>query len=303
MQTEDVRGLMDDIRKRAQPKVVIGISAYNIEGSIEKIVTSLNTIADEVIVCDDASTDTTAKIAQTLNCKVISHPHHLGPGATTRSLFLAANRANADVLLTVSTEMLCDADDLTKLADSVARREADIVIGSRFALKPVSSTENFDRSILTVYGLPVQDPKSPFRAYSKGAVSTIVAQSLEKPNILPAAKKLDLGLMEYEVSTKPFPKGENRLRQDSALGPFGRLVNYTSIRHPMAFYGAASIIALAGALSVSYLTYEAWINGLGLSNVGVLVSMTLFLAWIILGVSGTILYSLSKNSTYAGREE
>src|SRR5487761_143439 len=229
MQTEDVRGLMDDIRKRAQPKVVIGISAYNIEGSIEKIVTSLNTIADEVIVCDDASTDTTAKIAQTLNCKVISHPHHLGPGATTRSLFLAADRANADVLLTVSTEMLCDADDLTKLADSVARREADIVIGSRFALKPVSSTENFDRSILTVYGLPVQDPKSPFRAYSKGAVSTIVAQSLEKPNILPAAKKLDLGLMESAappmicVPENPASGAANTITRSFPLSPTYRL--------------------------------------------------------------------------------
>src|SRR5487761_977894 len=43
MQTEEMRQV-EDVRMRAQPKVIIGISAYNIEGSIERIINSLNVI-------------------------------------------------------------------------------------------------------------------------------------------------------------------------------------------------------------------------------------------------------------------
>ncbi len=297
MQTEEMRQV-EDVRSRAQPKVIIGISAYNIEGSVERIVNSLNAVANEIIVCDDASTDSTARIAQTLNCEVITHPHHLGAGATMRSLFLAANRAAADVLLTVSTDIMCDPSDLAKLVDSVAKREADITVGSRFPLKPVRSTESFDKSMLTVYGLPIQDPKSPFRAYSKTAVSVIVSNSLEKADILHAARKLDLGLMEYQISTEPFFRKDELVHSESvSVGPIGGLVDFTSIKHPFIFYETASIIALIVALGVSYLTYNAWKNGFGISDIGigVFISLTLFLIWIILGVSGTILYSLGKN--------
>jgi glycosyltransferase involved in cell wall biosynthesis len=302
MQTSDSDTdiLMGEARKRAQPRIVVGIAAYNIEGVIEKIASSLNPIADEIMVCDDASTDSTAKIADSLNCKMIMHPHRLGPAATMRSLFLAASQDHADVLLTVATDTICDSGDLSKLVDSVTRHEADIAVGCRTPLKSMSASENFGRAVLTVFGLPVQDPKSPFKAYGKAAISAVIASSAEKPDILPESKKLGLGVMEYQISPKPLAGAGLKARKVQRQNPIGQMVTFTALKHPLVFYTVPSILALIGALVTAYLTYEYWISGYGFSLLGVIASVALFLIWVILGVAGAILHSIgaSRESQY-----
>ncbi len=282
------------------PKIVIGIFAHNNEGTIEKIISPFSSISNQIIVCDDASSDSTAKIAQTLNAQVIAHPHRLGPGAGMRSLFLAANQARADVLVTIPTDTLTDPSSILKLADSVAKHEADIVVGCRVPLKQIDLSENYDKSLLTVYGLPVQDPRSPIKAYSKVAIAAVVSHSLEKQDILPQAKRLGLGVMEYEISTRqPFRRGSNGVQtQVSPDGAIGRLVDFTAIKHPIGFYGGAAIIVLIAAIAKSILTLEAFSHGGGLPDFDVLVSVSLFLVWIMLTVTAVVLYSLSRNITH-----
>lgn len=278
-----------------QPKVAIGIIAHNNEGTIEKIISSFSSTSSQIIVCDDASSDSTAKIAQTLNAQVIAHPHRLGPGAAMRSLFLAANQAHVDVLVTIPTDTVTDPSSILKLADSVAKHEAAIVVGSRFPLKQRDLAENYDKSLLTVYGLPVQDPGSPFRAYSKVAIATVISHSLEKADILPEAKRLSLGIMEHEISTR-------QLLQRSSNGApaytegIGRLIDFTAITHPIEFYGGAAIIALIVAIAKTFLTFEAFAHGGGLPDFDVIVSVALFLVSIMLTVATTVLYVLSRNT-------
>ena len=62
-------------------KTVIGIPAFNEEENIAKIIVKLQKIVDEIIVCNDGSSDLTGEIAEKLGAIVINHPKNLGYGA------------------------------------------------------------------------------------------------------------------------------------------------------------------------------------------------------------------------------
>ncbi len=296
MQTQGSSLLQGEAPARNQPKVVIGIFAYNNESVIERIISPLSSVSSEVVVCDDASTDSTARIAQTLKAQVITQPHRLGVGAGMRSLFLAASQARADVLVTVPTDSVCDTSSVLRLVNSVMKREADIVVGSRTPLRQVDLSGEFNASLVTVYGLPVHDPRSPFKAYSKVAIATMVSQPIEKTDILRDARKLSLGIMEYEISTKPLPAMKATRQSARSVSPVVQLFEYTAIKHPIEFYGGAAIVALIAAVVKSVLTYQAFIAGHGLPVFDVIIIVALFLVWVILTVAGAVLYSLSKNA-------
>ena len=68
-------------------KITVGIPAYNEEKSIAKIIVSLKKVADQILVCNDGSTDSTAEIAESLGAIVINHHKNLGYGSAIRSIF------------------------------------------------------------------------------------------------------------------------------------------------------------------------------------------------------------------------
>ena len=71
-------------------KIVIGIPAYNEEKNIGKIIVGLEKIADEIIVCNDGSSDLTSEISKKMGVIVVNHSKNLGYGAGIRSIFLKA---------------------------------------------------------------------------------------------------------------------------------------------------------------------------------------------------------------------
>ena len=67
-------------------KITVGIPAYNEEKNIASIIIKLKKISDQIIVCNDGSTDATAEIAEGLGAIVINHPKNLGYGAGINSI-------------------------------------------------------------------------------------------------------------------------------------------------------------------------------------------------------------------------
>ena len=72
MEKVHLNEIADDINTR--PKIVVCIPAYNEEKNIGSIVQRARIHADEVIVCDDGSSDDTAKYAKQEGAIVINHP-------------------------------------------------------------------------------------------------------------------------------------------------------------------------------------------------------------------------------------
>ena len=90
------------------------IPAYNEEKNIAKIIINSKEFADQIIVCDDGSTDSTVAIAESLGAIVIKHPKNLGYGSAIHSIFLKAKEINADKLdLSYRNSNLIDTDIVT----------------------------------------------------------------------------------------------------------------------------------------------------------------------------------------------
>ena len=112
--------------------VTIGIPAFNEEKNIAGIISKLKKYADTIIVCDDGSTDLTAKISEELGAIVITHEKNKGYGASINSLFLKAKELETNVFVTFDADGQHRVIDIPIVIKPVINNEADLVIGSRF---------------------------------------------------------------------------------------------------------------------------------------------------------------------------
>ena len=80
------------------------IPAFNSEETIGRIVKDCLLYVDEVIVCDDGSTDNTAEFAEKNGAEVVKHEKNYGYGAALITLFDKAREKNPDVMVTLDAD-------------------------------------------------------------------------------------------------------------------------------------------------------------------------------------------------------
>lgn len=103
----------------SNPYISIIIPLYNAERTLEKC---LNAVFDsrfqnfEVLVVDDASTDSSIKIAESFPCKVLKLAHNQGPSVARNH---GARNAKGDVLLFIDSDIVIQRDTLNLFADSL----------------------------------------------------------------------------------------------------------------------------------------------------------------------------------------
>ncbi len=110
-----------------QPKVSVLIPARNEEKRIFQTVTAVRELAEvnEIVVVDDASVDSTARLAADAGALVISLPENLGKGG---ALNMGLERVSGDVIALVDADIGATAADLKKLIRPVLEGEADMTI-------------------------------------------------------------------------------------------------------------------------------------------------------------------------------
>lgn len=113
-------------------KVSIVTTAYNIEGYVEKCLTSLvsQTHKDiEIIVVNDYSTDKTMEVVSKFTddrIKVINHSQNMGAGWARRT---GISACTGDYVITVDGDDWLSEDFIEKLAKNAEETDADIVSG------------------------------------------------------------------------------------------------------------------------------------------------------------------------------
>lgn len=115
-------------------KKLVIIPAFNESGSIVDTVEDIRKNAPEFdyIVINDCSKDKTAQICKRNDIKVLDLPINLGIGGAVQTGYAYAYRNQYDIAVQFDGDGQHDACFLETMAEALASRNADMVIGSRF---------------------------------------------------------------------------------------------------------------------------------------------------------------------------
>ena len=283
-------------------KITVGIPAYNEEKNIAKIIVELKKVADQIIVCDDGSTDSTPMIAESLGAIVIKHPKNLGYGSTIRSIFLKAREINAESLVTIDADGQHKIEDVKSVIKPIVDGHADISIGSRF-LKEDDGVPNYRKLGIKVITKvtnsslsdKITDAQSGFRAYNKKVLQSLTPSDSGmgiSTEIL--IKSSRLGLKIAEVPTDIRYEGNTSTQNPVSHGTDVLLstIKYISIERPLRFYGIPSFIFFVIGLTFTFSSIQYYAE-IGRLNPNItLVAIGTLLIGIILIVTAILLYSL-----------
>jgi len=281
----------------------VGIPAFNEEKNIAAIITKLADITDTIIVCNDGSSDLTSDIAEKMGAFVINHEKNLGYGAAIRSIFLKAKELNGDILVTFDADGQHRIEDIEKVTKPIIDQEADLVIGSRFLDESEKEVPRYRKvgikviTKITNSSIKEQltDSQSGFRAYSKKVLNELnlseLGMGISTEILIKASSK---NFRITEVPIKILYAGDTSTHNPVSHGSSVILstIKYTSIEHPLKFYGIPSMILFIIGISFTYLSaeYYAEIGRLN-TNLTIIAAGTVLIA-IVLLITSILLYSL-----------
>ena len=283
-------------------KITIGIPAYNEEKNIAKIIVQLKKVADQILVCDDGSTDSTSEIAESLGAIIIKHPKNLGYGSAIRSIFLKSREINAEILVTIDADGQHKIEDVKKVTKPIVDGQADISIGSRFLEEGDNAPKYRKLGINIITKVTnsslsekITDAQSGFRAYNNKVLQSLTPSDSGmgiSTEIL--IKSSNLGLKIAEVPTEIQYEGETSSQNPISHGT-GVLIStlkYISIERPLVFYGIPSFIFFIIGLTFTFFAvqYYAEIGRLN-TNLTLIAGGTLLIG-VVLVVTTILLYSL-----------
>lgn len=248
---------MDSLVK-AKQFIVVGIPAFNEEQTIARVILESQKYASKVIVCDDGSTDYTARIAESLGADVVRHVKNGGYGASIKSLFVRAHELNADVFVTLDADGQHEPNEIPFVIKPIVEGKADVVIGSRFVDENGASEMPLYRQLgaklitKMVNGSSkngVTDSQSGFRAYSHLALDRLdffeagMGASVE---ILLKASQQDLRVVEVPSTCKYNTAVDTSTEHPvtHGMGVVFSLIRLIVEERPLLFLGVPSLFCL-----------------------------------------------------------
>jgi len=289
-------------------KTVAIIPAYNEEGSIAKVVLRAKQYVDNVIVCDDGSTDMTFMIARALGVRVVRHSENQGKGETFRTLSKEVVELSPDIVVTLDGDGQHDPDDIPMLLKPIETGESDVVVGSRYVDGGKMDAPFYRRVGLRVVnffyrraaGGLIRDTQSGFRAYSQKAFDFLMqcdakGYGIEGEQLVFAARN-GLRVMEVPISIK-----YNGLGMDSKKSPLlhgadliATLFRLAVEERPLKYLGLPGIgLTCVGAMLAMYLLWMFNITRY-FSVLVALLTMGTLIAGLLLAVSAIILHGLKR---------
>lgn len=281
---------------------LVCIPALNAEKSIGRIVKKCLNHVDEVVVCDDGSSDNTGKIARENGAEVISHEKNQGYGAALMTLFDQARKKDTDVMITLDADGQHDPNDIPLFLKKMKENKSDIVIGSRFLNnKKRSSYRNTGIKVITSTlnlgnGLKITDGQSGFRIYSKNALNQInitekgMSASSE---ILQKASNKNLSISEIPITVSYEGHTSTQNSLSHGTGVLLSTIKFISVKHPLTYLGIpGGVIFIAGILlGNSFLENYLATKQLFLGSL--YGSIVLILIGMILSATAIILFSMA----------
>jgi glycosyltransferase involved in cell wall biosynthesis len=306
-----------DFSNQQSVRILVCIPAYNESKTIGDIVRKAKNHADEVIVYDDGSTDNTYDVAKAAGADdVVRSPTNNGYGVAVRALFQAAREKNADIMVTIDSDGQHNPDQISDVVKPIIEEGFDMAIGSRFLgqrdKQRVPRYRTFGIKAITRLAQSasynnITDSQNGFRAYSKNALSKLNLYENGMPvsaEILLNAKQKNLSLKEVPIEVSY--EVEAASSQNPVLHGTGlvfTLIQFLSLRHPLASYGIPGVILLIIAAVFTNTALDLFSKNGYVSTNLIMVSVGSGVVGTVLLVTGTILYTLTallKGTTSGG---
>jgi glycosyltransferase involved in cell wall biosynthesis len=113
-------------------KVIVVMPAYNAARTLRQTFGEIpKDVVDDVILVDDASSDSTAAVARELGVRLFVHSRNLGYGGNQKSCYTLALQEGADIVVMLHPDYQYTPRLVTAMASMVASGEYDVVLGSR----------------------------------------------------------------------------------------------------------------------------------------------------------------------------
>ena len=283
--------------------IIVGIPAFNEEKNIAVLIIQLKKIADKIIVCNDGSTDLTSKIAEGLGATVINHAKNLGYGAAIRSIFLKSKDLGGDILVTFDADGQHRIEDINRVIKPIINEESDLVIGSRFLDKSEKEVPQYRKvgiKIITkvtnaTIKKQLTDSQSGFRAYSKKVLNELNPSELgmgisTEILIKASAKNFRISEVPITITYNGDTSTHNPISHGSSV--LLSTIKFTSIEHPLKFYGVPSMIFFAIGLFFVYFSAQYYTEIGRLNTNLTLVAAGTMLIAVVLLITSILLYSL-----------
>ena len=167
-------------------RLVAIVPAWNESGAIGRVVGEIRDFdsAIDVVVVDDASSDDTAKVAESHGATVLSLPFNVGIGGAVQTGFRYALEHGYELAVRLDGDGQHDASEIPKVLEPIEAGEADLVIGSRFVAggtyrPPFARRVGiriFARLVSILGGQRVTDTTSGFVALDRRGIELFAAQ-------------------------------------------------------------------------------------------------------------------------------
>jgi len=196
-------------------KLAIVIPAMNEERSIAGVIQSIQDKLDcMIIVVDDASNDTTRRVAKSMGVIVLPHVTNLGAWRATQTGIRFALKKGMNSVVTCDADGQHPADALVTLI-KISPKNNDCTIGAFTSRASVSRLVAW-RVFKRISGLEVSDLTSGLRVYSRQAMQVLASQQAtmfdyQDVGVLLMLKKLNMSCSEVDIVMKPREDGGSHI--------------------------------------------------------------------------------------------
>jgi len=291
-----------------KPKIVACIPAYNEEKYIAKVILQAKPYVDEIIVCNDGSTDMTEEIAKALGATVINHPENMGKGAAIKALFKEALKHEPDIIVCLDADGQHDPKQIPIIIQPILDGEADFVIGSRYVKGANMDAPAYRRVGLNIINIlnrkllktSIKDTQSGFRAFNRKALKEM--QNLESMGYgveneqIAIAKIKNLKVKEVPITIKY--KGLENTSKKTPITHASEIISLilrlTIEQKPLLYLGLpGTVLILIGILLSAYLL---WIfNATRYFSVPIaLITIGALFMGTMLFITALILYTITR---------
>ena len=285
---------------------LVCIPAFNEEGAIGKLVRKTLSYVDSVVVCDDGSSDNTAKEAENSGAHVIVHDENRGKGSALKSLFKHARHSSADIIITIDGDGQFMPEEIKKLTKPIIEKTSDIVVGYRFdndtempSYRKIGN-KILDHATNIATSIPIRDTQSGFRAYSKNAIELIEFSNdgfTADSEILIDASKHGLRISEEKI-TVIYDTGRRTSTKNPILhgsSVLGSLIEMILVKHPLKYLGIPGLVVIFCGILLSSYTISVFNQTALLPIPFALVSIGLLLLGFLLLMSSGILFAINRS--------